>query len=81
MCNASRVSVPILGIIFLSKVLTAINKLANGVCFRPHTGDYFFIKVHTGKDIDFKKDNVSVPILGIIFLSGYNMNTIIKCLI
>ena len=44
------------------------------VSFRPHTGDYFFISNNLF-DEDNKVELVSVPILGIIFLSGrYHMN-------
>ena len=38
------------------------------VSFRPHTGDYFFISNNLF-DEDNKVELVSVPILGIIFLS------------
>ena len=43
MDKEKEVSVPILGIIFLSHTLKSLRGLKNMTRFRPHIGDYFFI--------------------------------------
>ena len=65
-----RVSVPILGIIFLSKnKRKTLLKRLKVESFRPHIGDYFFIS-NVCQSLKYLGNTpVSVPILGIIFLS------------
>ena len=87
------VSVPVLGIIFLSDPKFLEDEDNKEFCFRPRTGDYFFIATvidllkkngiefpspywglffyHDGiVNIKISEYLVSVPVLGIIFLSN-----------
>ena len=59
---------PYWGLFFITLTdFTVHNEMSN--CFRPRTGDYFFIGGNETKDTITGKSNVSVPILGIMFLS------------
>ena len=69
MNELSWVSVPVLGIIFLSIIENTNIESVLHLGFRPRTGDYFFIKTLNISHLVKLLVTVSVPVLGIIFLS------------
>ena len=66
---AVAVSVPVLGIIFYLHRILQNTPTFLLHCFRPRTGDYFFIVELYPIEFESTERAVSVPALGIIFLS------------
>ena len=64
--NLNNVSVPVLGIIFLSANIK-LNYYYNKISFRPRTGDYFFIYYVLDNSIHYNYDDRFRPRTGDYF--------------